>query len=149
MTSALCGSRRSRFGRSDPRPTAGPPDWSDPEPRPAPTATIAWLIWHICFWWTMVIDHTFDAAQLRREDVLWPGTAEAAVARIVELHEQWRAHLAQLAQESWSVPRKSWPWSVPRTPAQIEGWVNAELMKNTAEIGVLRRLFNHSAQPPA
>jgi hypothetical protein len=44
--------------------------------------SIAWLTWHIGFWWSMALDHSFGTAELTREQVLWPGSADAARAWI-------------------------------------------------------------------
>ena len=41
-------------------------DWPDEEHPPLPDATIAWLLWHIEFWWT----NAADAAEAIIED--WP-----------------------------------------------------------------------------
>ncbi|WP_163891476.1 DinB family protein [Mycolicibacterium hippocampi] len=31
-------------------------DWAETEPDPVPVPTIAWLTWHIDYWWTAAID---------------------------------------------------------------------------------------------
>ena len=62
-------------------------DWPEQEGYSLGPSSIAWLSWHIDFWWSMTLDHHFGAGTLTREEVLWPGSADgvraalAAVAR--------------------------------------------------------------------
>src|SRR2546430_16741575 len=51
-------------------------DWPDHEGYDVGPPSIAWLTWHIGFWWSMAIDHSFGDGSLSRENVLWPGTAD-------------------------------------------------------------------------
>lgn len=112
------------------------PDFSEVEPDPIPVPTIAWLSWHIDWWWTAAL----DAAQGRpRSELQWSGTGAAAVARIRELAVQWRALLADLDEPALSRP-VPYPWDPPKTLAHLVSWVNIELTKNIAEIGQLRLL---------
>ena len=129
-------------------------DWSEPEPDPAPLATIGWLSWHIGWWWSDVYVRATGGAPLAPGDVAWPGTAEAAERWLADCHRRWRelvsaltpAQVAsvELAERCW--PLRGLPFS------HVVAWVNAELMKNTAEIGSLRRMYasveRAETQPP-
>jgi len=123
------------------RPDGWVADWPDTESYALGPPSIAWLTWHIGFWWSMVLDHSFGDAKLQREDVRWPGTATAAVEWIRRLHEEWLYHLSELADaEFMSVERCRWPLS-GRPFIEIVLWLNVELMKNAAEIGYCRFLY--------
>jgi DinB superfamily len=116
-------------------------DWVEPEPEPPPASTIAWVTWHIGWWWGETIDRLAGAAPPAREDVTWPGDGAAAVGRLRELRKRWIAVLAGLSDADLG-RTAPFPWRdrPDRTVAHTVGWVNAELMKNTAEIGQLRML---------
>lgn len=116
-------------------------DWPETEDYANGPPSIAWLMWHIGFWWSMVIDHSFGSATLQREDVTWPGSAKLAVARIEELHGQWVSHLEGLSNaDLMSTERSRWPIT-DRPFVDIVLWVNLELMKNVSEIGYCRFLY--------
>jgi len=116
-------------------------DWPDHEGYDLGPPSIAWVTWHICFWWSMVIDHSFDQRTLAREDVTWPGDADAVRHRIGELQERWRSSLRQLDPEELSSEQLThWPFQ-HRPYADVLAWVNVELTKNAAEIGYARFLY--------
>ena len=54
------------------------PDFAEVEPDPIPVPTIAWLTWHIDWWWSTTIDRVTSAPPRDRTDVTWPGTGSAA-----------------------------------------------------------------------
>jgi len=114
-------------------------DWAEPEPNPAPPTSIAWVQWHIIWWMSMVINHSFGDAQLQRQDVAWPGTTES-LAEINRLRLHWIERLDQLTEaELESADYTHWPYQDDRPFALVAGWVNIELMKNVAEMASLRR----------
>lgn len=115
------------------------PDWSEAEPAPAPAVTIGWLTWHLIWWWSGILAAVRNEPIADREDVLWPGSAAAAVARIEELARDWRAFLQHLAHDELEKPLAH-PWREPRPVRIAIAWANAELMKNVAEIGCVRHL---------
>jgi len=119
-------------------------DWSDAEPDPAPPTTVAWLLWHIGWWWSDVTGRAFGDGAVPREDAAWPGSVAAAVERVHDCHARWKAGVATasagdlasttLADRCW--PLTGFPFS------HVVAWVNAELMNNSAEIGVTRRILS-------
>lgn len=122
-------------------------DWVEPEPTEPMVTSIAWLLWHIGFWWSVAYDHAFGNHVLRREDVEWAGDAEAAVALVQRCYGEWKKEIEALSEgELDVVGRSTWPY--PQRPlAYVIAWVNSELMKNAAEIGVTRHLFATTARP--
>ena len=113
-------------------------EWPASESYAIGPATIAWLTWHMGFWWSMVTDHSFGAGSLQKDDVVWLGTAEATRAWLTRLHDGWRAAVLKLTDEDLRSPQRS-RWPLADQPfAAIVAWVNLELMKNAAEIGYAR-----------
>jgi hypothetical protein len=104
------------------------PDFAELEPDPIPVPTIAWLTWHIDWWWSAALDRAEGRTPPDRAAVLWPGTGAAALTRIRELAVEWSALLTDLDE------------SPPNTLAHLASWVNIELTKNIAEVGQLRLL---------
>jgi DinB superfamily len=120
-------------------------DWPESEGYDIGPASIAWLTWHIGFWWSMVLDHSFGKATLSREQVGWPGNADAVRAWLGSLHQQWRTKLDHLVDDDLrSTERTRWPFQ-NRPFGDVVGWLNIELMKNAAEIGYAR--FLHAVPP--
>ena len=117
------------------------PDWEEPEPDPAPTVTIGWLSWHVGWWWTVALDHATGRPPRTREEISWPGDAERTIAWLRALRADWLAVLDRLTESDLDAVA-SYPWrdNPDRTVGHMVSWVNAELMKNTAEIGQLRLL---------
>ena len=112
------------------------PDWVEPEPDPPLTATLGWLTWHLSWWWSELLAHATGAPVPAREDVEWPGCADAVVAGLIGLHGGWAAVL-----ETADLDRPvAFPWPEPRPMVNAAAWANQELMKNVAEIGQLRDL---------
>jgi hypothetical protein len=54
------------------------PDWADTEPDPIPVPTIAWISWHMGWWWSVATDHAQGREPRERTAVTWPGP-DAAV----------------------------------------------------------------------
>lgn len=114
------------------------PDWADTEPDPIPVPTIAWLTWHIDWWWSTAIDHLTGSPRRERSDVTWPGNGAAAVARLRDLADRWRDLLAAVDPDAPS----EFPWGsdARHTVTHTALWLNVELTKNVSEIGQLRLL---------
>lgn len=116
------------------------PDWQVPEPDPPPVPTIAWLTWHIGWWWSVALDHLRARMPQDRTQIAWPGSGDAAVAWLRELRREWLAVVNGLTEPDLDAVAL-FPWKdSEHTVAHLLGWVNAELMKNGAELGQLRML---------
>ena len=116
-------------------------DWPDREGYDIGPPSIAWLTWHLGFWWSMVLDHSFGAGILSRESVTWPGTADEVRAWLERLQEQWRVVLEEVTDDDLrSTERTRWPFQ-DRPFGDVIAWVNVELTKNAAEIGYARFLY--------
>lgn len=115
--------------------------WPDREGYDIGPPSIGWITWHITFWWSMALDHSFGDGSLVMEHVTWPGTAEAVRATIGKLRDDWAAALATLDDADLaSTTRTRWPFQ-DRPFGDLIGWLNVELMKNAAEIGYARFLY--------
>jgi hypothetical protein len=121
-------------------------DWPDHEGYDIGPPSIAWLTWHLGFWWSMVLDHSFANGSLSRENVMWPGTADDVREWIGRLERQWRAVLERVTDDELrSAERTRWPFQ-GRPLGDVIAWVNIELTKNAAEIGYARFLYAVSAR---
>lgn len=117
------------------------PDWAEVEPDPVPVPTIAWLTWHIGWWWSVTLDQLRGRTPRDRTDVHWPGDGDPTVAWLRDLRTEWSAALARLDDADLDdVAPFPWRNDPDHTIAHMIAWVNAELMKNAAEIGQLRML---------
>lgn len=116
------------------------PDWSETEPEPPPTVTIGWLTWHLIWWWGGLLRAMRGDGPVAREAVTWPGSGAAAVAALKQLHAGWSAVLGELRPSDLERPI-AYPWPEPRPLRMALAWANAELMKNVAELGYARLLF--------
>ncbi len=116
-------------------------DWPHHEGYDVGPPSIAWLTWHLGFWWSMVLDHSFGNGALAREKVLWPGTANEVREWLGQLEGQWRGALAGVTDADLrSTQRTRWPFQ-DRPFGDVIAWVNVELTKNAAEIGYARFLY--------
>ncbi|EID56579.1 DinB family protein [Saccharomonospora xinjiangensis] len=123
-------------------------DFAESEPHPIPVPTIGWVTWHLGWWWTAALDHARGRKPRGHDEIPWPGVGEATIDWVRGLRAEWIAVLDQLSDEDLdSTASFPWPEEAGRTVADTVAWVNAELMKNTAEIGqlrVLRAATSHS-----
>jgi hypothetical protein len=116
-------------------------DWPDREGYDIGPPSIAWITWHIGFWWSMVIDHSFGAGTLRREGIAWPGDADAVRSSLDTLHADWRGRVSRLTDAELCSPANTrWPLK-DRPFADVIAWATVELAKNVAEIGYARFLY--------
>jgi hypothetical protein len=89
----------------------------------------------------MVLNHSFGAADLTREQVTWPGTADGVRDWLAALANDWRTRLEVLpTEELRSMDRARWPFTA-QPFGNVVAWVNIELAKNAAEIGYARFLY--------
>ena len=119
------------------------PDWADAEPDPPPSTTIAWLTWHLIWWWSGLLDAVRGAQPAAHHEVDWPGNADAVVRRLEALAAEWSDVLSKLDDGDLEKPL-TYPWRESRPLRLALAWANSELMKNVAEIGYVRLLFEAS-----
>ncbi len=116
-------------------------DFDESEPDPAPVPTIGWLTWHLGWWWSVTIDHARGRTPRERTEIRWPGDGASAIAWLRGLRDEWTALLDTLGDADLDAPAPfPWPDDPDKTVAHMIAWVDAELMKNVAEIGQLRLL---------
>lgn len=124
-------------------------DWPEREGYDAGPPSIGWILWHLGFWWSMAIDHSFGDGALSRDRFEWRGEADDATTRVRALAIRWRSHIEPMSAEDFhSAERSRWPFS-DRPFADIAAWANLELMKNASEIGYCRFLFAAAQAPQA
>ena len=107
-------------------------DWPDEDNGPLPDATIAWLLWHIEWWWNDTIARIQGRPGLSPSDHSWSG----GTAGIVTAKQAWDGVFTTAdldALVDWHMPQPQPVWF-------IAGWVNVELTKNLAEINQLKSL---------
>ncbi|WP_419823054.1 DinB family protein [Anoxybacterium hadale] len=113
-------------------------DWPENEEYGMGASSIAWITWHILFWWSMVFDYSFGSGTLTKEAVTWPGSAQAVKGEIELMEDKWRSLLTTLTDEELKdSSRTKWPFE-NRPFYELAAWLNLELMKNAAEIGYCR-----------
>lgn len=122
------------------------PDWTEPEPDPAPAVTVGWVTWHLGWWWSAALDHAEGRTPPAREDVHWPGSAAAAVDWLTGIHGRWKALLDRSTDADLD-RGVGFPWPEPRPLAILAAWVNGELTKNVSEIGLLRHHWEAVGRP--
>ncbi len=143
LTTAECLWRPAREGLHVHRGSDGRwrADWPERESYDIGPPTIAWLTWHIGFWWSMVLNHSFGDGTLGREQVTWPGSADDAREWIGGLQREWRLMLDEVTDDDLhSTTHTRWPFQ-DRPFADVVAWANVELTKNAAEIGYARFLY--------
>ncbi|MFI1016111.1 DinB family protein [Streptomyces sp. NPDC020965] len=122
------------------------PDWAETEPDPVPVPTVGWVSWHLGWWLSVATDQVCGRTPRERADIVWPGPGDSTVEWLRGLREAWLNGLDQLTEADLDRPSML-PWGndPERTVAHTVTWVNAELMKNVAEIGQMRLLRAASA----
>lgn len=110
-------------------------DMPDESASPLPETTIAWLLWHIEWWWSNTLAVCRDGSAVGPDAYEWSGSVE----RIGTLADEWRDILAStdLAKPIVGLMPDDTPlW-------EVAGWVNFELAKNVAEIGQLLTRYSN------
>ena len=115
-------------------------DWDDEDPDPPSPVTIGWLTWHVLWWWGELLTRAGGQQPRARRDVPWPGSADALRSGLHRLSAEWTRLLAELTEAELDRPF-AFPWPEPRPFVFAAAWVNSELMKNVAEIGVVRHQY--------
>jgi hypothetical protein len=116
------------------------PDWVVPEPDPPPPVTIGWLSWHLIWWWSGLQAAMRGQTPAAHDELAWPGNAADVVQTLEALAQDWEATLANLDAAELEKPF-AFPWPEPQPLRLALAWANSELMKNIAEIGYVRHLF--------
>ncbi|APU14923.1 MULTISPECIES: DinB family protein [Actinoalloteichus] len=121
-------------------------DFAEVEPDPVPVPTIAWLTWHVGWWWSVTIDHAQGRTPRDRTEIAWPGPGAPTIDWLRGLRDEWAVVSDRLTDADLDAPAP-FPWrdSPELTVAHMLAWVNTELTKNVAEIGQLRLLRAASA----
>ena len=78
-------------------------DWPETESYEIGPSSIAWIMWHIIYWWSIALDKNFGEGTLEKEDILWPGSVEKAKATIESLHNKWISRLNDLSDEDFQL----------------------------------------------
>ncbi len=121
-------------------------DWPEHEGYHLGPPSIAWVTWHMGFWWSMALDHAFGGGTLAREAVLWPGDADSVRVWLGGLHAAWRGAIEGLSDDDLrGMTRTRWPFR-DRPFADVVAWANIELTKNAAEMGYARFLYGVRAR---
>lgn len=89
----------------------------------------------------MALNHNFGDGSLRAEEVFWPGDADAFRSVLSSLREQW-LNAVQGLDDAALADRSRAKWPLTDCPfIDVVAWLNAELMKNAAELGYTRFLY--------
>lgn len=116
-------------------------DWPEQEGYSLGPSSIAWTSWHILFWWSMTLNHSFSDGQLSKEAIFWPGSGKATCEEIHRLRQEWIQLIEGLSDADLESPTHTrWPFQ-DRPFADVVAWLNIELAKNAAEIGYARFLY--------
>ncbi|MGQ0742423.1 MAG: DinB family protein [Alphaproteobacteria bacterium] len=118
-------------------------DWAEVEPDPAPPVTIGWVTWQMIWWWSGLLAAMRGEKPAAHYEIAWPGSASSVVRRLEGLAAEWEEVLAKLTADELEKPL-AYPWSEPKPLRLTIAWANSELMKNVAEIGSLRHLYEAS-----
>lgn len=121
-------------------------DWPESEGYEIGPASIAWTMWHITYWWEMVLDHSFGSGTLQQSDINCHGNVQAAKEKITELADRWEEVLTNLSDEKF-LSNEHTKWPITNLPFhKVACWLNLELMKNAAEIGFCRFHYASKSQ---
>lgn len=116
-------------------------DWPDTEVYTIGPSSIAWIMWHIIFWWKNVLSASKENVIIKKEDIAWPGSVKLAIDEIKKCHREWIAFVESLSEEELCSDRMcKWPFEGQNMYSLIL-WLNVEFMKNVAEIGSARFLY--------
>lgn len=120
-------------------------DWTGEDPESPAPPTIAWLSWHVIWWWSGTLAAVAGDTPQEARSVAWPGDAHGAQSGIRSLSQSW-SRLLDSAEETELSRPVSFPRPEPRPLIYALFWVNLELTKNAAEIGEVMNMFVHRAK---
>lgn len=116
-------------------------EWPESEEYGIGPPSISWLTWHITYWWSMVLNHSFGSGTLVREDIHSMGNIQETRDQIHELSCEWKREISALTDDVFlSTERTLWPFT-DKPFHELAAWLNLEMMKNAAEIGYCRFLY--------
>lgn len=116
-------------------------EWPEHEGYDLGPPSIAWLAWHMGFWWSMAINYGFEDASLDHTTIACPGDAEEIRVWLQSFHQRWQELVADLSDDDLrSHERTKWPFQ-ERPFGDVVAWVNIELTKNASELGYARFLY--------
>ncbi len=102
---------------------------------------IGWLTWHIDYWWSMTINHSFGDCKLDKDAIEWQPSVNHILDTFNKHKDKWLEQLSGLSDQDINSKTFS-KWPVQDCPfSDIISWLNVELMKNAAEIGYVRFLY--------
>ncbi|HLT60903.1 MAG TPA: DinB family protein [Microlunatus sp.] len=117
------------------------PDFAEVEPAPVPAATVAWLTWHLHWWWSATLADLRGEPAPARTDVGWRPDPEVIRANLDQLRQEWAKALAESTETDLARPSGfPWPADAGRTRADQFAWFGVEFAKNVSEIGQLMLL---------
>ncbi|GAA4911722.1 DinB family protein [Stackebrandtia albiflava] len=110
---------------------------------PPPEPTAAWLLWHVEWWWGAALASVRGGPASPPDAQEWSGDLATSVGELHRMHDEWDAVLrdADLARPCTGGILPDWPLS------RVAAWLNVELTKNVAELGVLGRRFAGEDHP--
>lgn len=78
-----------------------------------------------------------------RESIHWPGTTESTITWLRSLKDSWRAELLPLTDADLDSKSRTTglPWGENIELVHLASWLNFELTKNVAEIGLTQRAY--------
>lgn len=104
-------------------------DWPDESAATLPETTVAWLLWHIEWWWSNAIAVCGGGTATAPNAHGWSGSIDG----IRTLKAEWEVLLGTVDPETTVLGLVS-----DEAPFwEVAGWVNFELAKNIAEISQL------------
>ncbi len=97
--------------------------------------SIAWLTWHVCLSWTLVLDRTCEVGTPSCEDVHWPGNADSARERIARLQSDLAGLLDKFSDDDLRSTQLTRGPFKDRPLGDVVAWLNLELANDAAVIG--------------
>ncbi|MGW0230709.1 DinB family protein [Actinopolymorpha singaporensis] len=126
---------------------------------PEPARTIGWLTWRLGSWWAETSVRCFGSgsgglrcpdgpADDRASDGDWPGDGEATLDWLRSVRAGWCSGLSALDDADLdSTARAEWLQRGTRPFGYVAAWVNTEVTRYAAEIGLLRSLHRAATDP--
>lgn len=114
-------------------------DFPETESYSMGTPTVAWTLWHICYWWELVFNNAFGDGTFKKEDIIVYNDVSKVRNKIYSLCEEWEIKLNQLQLEDYQDKKYTkFPFNNEVEFHKLASWLNLELMKNASEIGYAR-----------